>query len=49
MRIEIVGCDDTTYITEEDWGMSFSSEEIEIIGKLTDLSVKNLIVHVCQL
>lgn len=41
MRIAIHGCDDSTYITEEDWGMSFSLEEKEIIGKLADLSKKN--------
>ena len=41
MRIVISGCDDSTYIDEEDWGMSFSQEEIEIIGKLADLSEKN--------
>ena len=41
MRIAISGCDDTTYIDEEDWGMGFSQEEIEIIGKLADLSEKN--------
>ena len=40
MRIAIVGCDDTTYIDEEDWGMSFSAEELEILGKLADLSRK---------
>lgn len=40
MRIEIVGCDDTTYIDEKDWGKSFSSDELEIIGKLADLSEK---------
>lgn len=40
MRIAIVGCDDTTYISEEDWGMSFSAEELEILGKLADLSRK---------
>ena len=38
--IKIVGCDDTTYITENDWGMTFSAEELEIIGKLADLSKK---------
>lgn len=41
MRIAISGCDDTTYIDEDDWGMPFSQEEIEIIGKLADLSEKN--------
>lgn len=38
MNIKIVAYDDTTYIDEEDWGMSFSKEEIEIIGKLADIS-----------
>lgn len=38
--IKIEGCDDTTYINENDWGMPFSSEELEIIGKLSDLSKK---------
>ena len=41
MRIVISGCDDSTYIDEEDWGMSFSPIELEIIGKLADLSEKN--------
>lgn len=39
-RICIYGCDDTTYIDENDWGMPFSQEELEIIGKLADLSCK---------
>lgn len=39
-RIEINGCDDTTIITEQDWGMPFSLEELEIIGKLADISSK---------
>lgn len=47
MRIVICGCDDITYIDEEDWGMSFSREEIEIIGKLADLSDKKS-EYVCQ-
>lgn len=41
MRIVIYGCDDSTIISEEDWGRSFSKEEIEIIGKLADLSNKS--------
>ena len=40
MRIAIHGCDDTTYINEEDWGMDFSIDEIGIIGKLAELSEK---------
>lgn len=40
MYIKIVGCDDTTYIDEEDWGMPFSKEEIEIIDKLEHFSTK---------
>lgn len=46
-RIKISGCDDTTFIDEEDWGMPFSQEELEIIGKLADLSCK-LSTYVCQ-
>lgn len=38
--IYINGCDDTTIITEKDWGMPFSMEELEIIGKLADVSSK---------
>lgn len=40
MRIAIHGCDDTTYIDEDDWGMEFSPQELEIIGKLASLSKK---------
>ena len=41
MRIKIIGCDDTTYIEEDDWGASFSPAELKIIRKLADLSEKN--------
>lgn len=47
MYIKIVGCDDTTYIDEEDWGMPFSKEEIEIIGKLADIS-RSKHTYVCE-
>ena len=46
-RIAICGCDDTTYIDEDDWGMSFSQDELEIIGKLADLSEHNS-TYQCQ-
>ena len=38
VRIHIEGCHETTTIKECDWGMPFSLEELEIIGKLADLS-----------
>lgn len=40
-RIAIYGCDDTTYIDENDWGMPFSMDELDVIGKLADLSKHN--------
>ena len=46
-RIEIQGCDDTTIITDQDWGMPFSLEELEIIGKLADLS-REISSYGCQ-
>lgn len=39
--VKIIGCDDTTYIDEEDWGAIFSPIELKIIRKLADLSKKN--------
>lgn len=38
MRIAIYGCDDTTYIDEEDWGEKFTDSEIKTLKKLEKLS-----------
>lgn len=38
MRIAIHGCDDTTYIDEEDWGEKFTDSEIKTLKKLEKLS-----------
>lgn len=40
-RIELVGCDDTTYITEKDWGREFTKDEMEVFKKIEKLSCKN--------
>lgn len=40
MRIIIHGCDDSTIISEDDWGHKFTPEELEIIGRLAAISEK---------
>ena len=46
-EIRISGCDDTTYITEKDWGREFTKDEIKVFQKIERLSRKKSIYY-CQ-
>ena len=46
-EIRISGCDDTTYITENDWGRDFTKDEIKVFIKIELLSRKKA-EYMCQ-
>ena len=47
MRIVISGCDDATYIDEEDWGGEFTPDELKTIRKLSELS-HEISSYICE-